>query len=184
VPWRDLMFDYAMAVGTSGDWGMSNSLGVGWNFGAERKPVEGPKFFMKQEERTMAVSTFDPQGVSATDAAVVSDMLRNQLIKEGAFNLVEKANMDKILGEQAFQQTGCTTSECAVKLGKVLNVKFLVVGSMGKLGDSFVISMRVIDVETAKAVYSDEFDAKGVPEVREGIKAIATRLTEAVKKAK
>ncbi len=184
VPWRDWTLDYALGLAISGDAGAQHTLGVGWTFGADRKPAEGPKFFMKQEERTLAVATFDAQNVSAGDAAVISDMIRNQLIKEGAFNIIEKANMDKILGEQAFQQTGCTTQECAVKLGKVLNVKFLVVGSFGKALEQYVVSMRVIDVETAKAVYSDETYGKNLPEVREGITKIAASLTEAVKKAK
>ncbi|MEK7476426.1 MAG: CsgG/HfaB family protein [Candidatus Coatesbacteria bacterium] len=185
--WKAYSLDYAMALPVSGpgiDLEMTHMIGLGWAFGKERKPPEAPRFFMKAEERTLAVSNFDPQNVSAGDAAVISDMLRNQLVREGAFNIVEKANMDKVLGEQAFQQTGCTTQECAVKLGKILNVKYLVVGSFGKALDQYVLSMRVIDVETAKAVYSDETYGKNLQEIRDGITAISARLTEAVKKAR
>src|SRR6185436_12704616 len=98
----------------------------------------------------------------------------------GAFQVVEKANMEKVLQEQAFQQSGCTTQECAVKLGKVLNVKFLIVGSFGKLLDRFVLNIRVVDVETARAVYSDSEQGGNVPEVQAGITRLADRLTKAV----
>ncbi len=185
VLWRDWGLDYALVLPVGGgDLGASHILALRRDFGAERKVAEAPKFFLKQEERTLAVATFDPQGVSANDAAIISDMLRNRLIKEGAFNIIEKANMDKVLAEQAFQQSGCTSSECAVKLGKVLNVKYLVVGTFGKLLDRYVVSMRVVDIETAKAVYSDEAQAKDVPEVQTAIGQMASNLTEAVKKAK
>jgi len=182
VPYQSWSFDYALGVpfGAVGGAGLSNVLGATWRVGAERKMSDGPKFLLGEKDRTLAVANFDPQNVSAGDAAVISDMVRNQLIKEGAFNIVEKANMDKVLGEQAFQQTGCTTQECAVKLGKVLNVKYLVVGSFGKALEQYVLSMRVIDVETAKAVYSDEAYGKNLPEVRDGITTMASNLTKAV----
>ncbi len=182
IPWRAYTFDYGAALRVGGtDLGMTHLVGLNWSFGAERKAPEGPKFIIGEKDRTMAVSNFDPQNVSAGDAAVISDMMRNQLIKEGAFNIVEKANMDKVLGEQAFQQTGCTTQECAVKLGKILNVKYLVVGSFGKALDQYVLSLRVIDVETAKAVYSDESYGANIQEVRAGITTLASNLTKAVK---
>lgn len=182
VPYQAWAFDYALGVpfGIIGNAGVTNVLGVTWRVGAERKMSDGPKFLLGEKDRTLAVGNFDPQNVSAGDAAVISDMVRNQLIKEAAFNIVEKANMDKILGEQAFQQTGCTTQECAVKLGKVLNVKYLVVGSFGKALDQYVLSMRVIDVETAKAVYSDEAYGKNLQEIRDGIFTMAANLTKAV----
>jgi len=180
--WRDYTLDYTFTSDEMGYWGMNNTITLGWRFGAERKVLEssGPKFFTESKERTMAVSNFEPQNVSAGDAAVISDMLRNQMIREGAFNIVEKANMDKVLQEQAFQQTGCTTSECAVKLGKVLNVKYLVVGGFGKVMDQYMLNMRVIDVETAKAIYSDEAMGKNLQEIRDGIKVLANKLTIAV----
>lgn len=185
VPWRAYSFDYGFMLPTgAAGVGASHLLSVTWHGGAPRPMAEGPTFFTAQAGQTLAVATFDAQGVSSTDAAIISDMLRNRLIKEGAFNIVEKANMDKILSEQAFQQTGCTSAECAVKLGKVLNVKYLVVGSFGKLLDRYVVSMRVVEVETAKGVYSDEASAQDVPQVQEAVGKLAANLTEAVKNAK
>jgi len=186
VPYRNWILEYALDMPLSdfSELGSSHLIGLRWIAGAERKAAEGPKFFMKEAERTMAVSNFDPQNVSAGDAAVISDMLRSELINQGAFNIAEKANMDKILQEQAFQQTGCTTAECAVKLGKLLNVRYLVVGSFGKALDQYVLNMRVVDIETSKAIYSDTSYGKDLPGVREGIVQMAKRLTEAVKKAK
>jgi len=67
-----------------------------------------------------------------------------------------------------------------VKLGKILNVKYLVVGSFGKALDQYVLSLRVIDVETAKAVYSDESYGANIQEVRTGITTMASNLTKAV----
>lgn len=130
--------------------------------------------------QTIAVAQFEPQSVSSGDAAVISDLFRSEMIRQGSFQVVEKTNMEKVLQEQAFQQTGCTSQECAVKLGKILNVKYLVVGSFGKLLDRYVLSIRVVEIETARGVYSDNEQGKDVPEVQQGIVRLATRLAGAV----
>lgn len=152
---------------------------------AKRKGAASPSFvFGAAGATTLAVGAFEPIGGSATDAAVIADLFRNEIVKGQAFSVVEKSNMDKILQEQAFQQTGCTSQECAVKLGKILNVKLLVVGSFGKMLGQYVINVRVIDVETAQAVYSDVLQIDDAKDVAAGVQTLATRLTAAVKKGK
>ncbi|MEK7474131.1 MAG: CsgG/HfaB family protein [Candidatus Coatesbacteria bacterium] len=182
APLDRFILDYAMAASMNAGLGLSAAVGAGWMGGRERAEPEGPKFFLEEKERTLAVMNFEAQNTAAGDAAVITDLLRSELVKQGAFNVVDKTNMDRILAEQTFQQTGCTSQECAVKLGKVLNVKFLVVGTFGKALGRYVLSMRVVEVETAKIIYTDEAEAGDLTGVRSGIRDIANRLTEAVKK--
>jgi TolB-like protein len=129
---------------------------------------------------TLAVAAFDPQNVSAGDAAVIADMFRAELVKQGRFDIIEKVNMDKILAEQAFQQSGCTTAECAVKLGKILNVRYLIVGSFGKLMDQYVLNIRMVETESAKVIYSDAVGELSTQRaVQKAIAAMTTRLGKA-----
>ena len=44
-----------------------------------------------------------------------------------------------VLAEQKFQSSGCTEQECAVEMGKLLNVKKMLVGSLSKLLDTYYI---------------------------------------------
>jgi len=97
----------------------------------------------------LAVYDLEAQGVPGATAAIVTDVVRSELRFCGKYELIEKARMQEVLRLQGFQQTGCTEVECAAKLGKILNVKKMVVGGLGKLGDSFRLSLRVVDVETA-----------------------------------
>ena len=46
--------------------------------------------------------------------------------------------------------SGCTSEECAVEAGRLLGVRIIVVGDVGKIGKIFTISIRLIDVETGK----------------------------------
>ncbi len=124
----------------------------------------------------VAVSELAADAVSSSDAAVIANLLRGELVKTGAFNVVEKKNMDRILAEQAFQQTGCTAQDCAVRLGKLLNVQRMVVGSCGKLMGKYFISIRVVNVESGEAVFADDAKGTTVDDIETGIRDLATRM--------
>ncbi len=124
----------------------------------------------------IAVSELGAEGVSASDSAVIAELLRNRLVNQGGISVVEKKNMDKIMGEQAFQQTGCTNQECAVKLGKLLNVQGIVVGSFGKLLGRYIVSVRLVDVESGKVIYADEAKGDTVDRIDDELTVMAARF--------
>ena len=81
------------------------------------------KLYCQQEKENFAVADFAGKNVSQADASIVADFVRTELVNIGQYNVVEKANMDKVLAEASFQQTGCTETGCAVQIGKILNVQ-------------------------------------------------------------
>lgn len=137
-----------------------------------RAPVDPDKML------NFAVADLEAQNVSAGDAAVIADLLRTELVKSKQFNVVEKKNMDRLLSEQAFQQTGCTTEDCAVKLGKLLNVQRMAMGSFGKLLENYYINIRVIDVETGRIVFSESYRGQTGIDIEKGIKQIARKIVK------
>ena len=54
------------------------------------------------------------------------------------------------------QETGCTSEECYVQLGKILLAKFILIGKIYKIEDNYFITINLIDVESAKIIYSDK----------------------------
>ena len=58
-------------------------------------------------------------GVAQSEAVFVSSFLRQNLVTlSKELQIVDKNNMDKVLAEQGFQQTGCTTQDCVIQMGK------------------------------------------------------------------
>jgi hypothetical protein len=96
----------------------------------------------------LAVLDFKPNNASAGDASTISEFVRAAFVKSGSYKVVDKANMERILAEQAFQQTGCTDSTCAVKLGKMLNVRKMIVGNYSLMGTVRFLTASLVDVET------------------------------------
>ena len=149
----------------------------------EIQQVESPVVPLKPGEKKLNFAIADLRGenVSAGDAAVMADLLRNELVKTEQFTVIEKQNMDKVLSEHAFQQTGCSSEECAVKLGKLLNVQRMAVGSFGKLMDSYILSIRVVNVETGAIIYADSAEGEKVSQLRGGVKDMAVRMAKKIR---
>lgn len=103
-----------------------------------------------QTIESLAILDFEARGVSAHEVATLSERLRSVIVKTGKITVVERGMMQTILQEQDFQLAGCTTSECAVQVGQLLGVTGMVAGSIGKVGETYSIDIRLIDVQTGK----------------------------------
>ena len=90
---------------------------------------------------------------------------------------MDRNNMDTVLAEQKFQNSGCTEQECAVEMGKLLNVKQMLVGSLSKLLDTYYITVNVVDVETGKITASYNSDASSSRELKDACRKIVQNLS-------
>ncbi|MBD3420890.1 MAG: hypothetical protein GF398_12290, partial [Chitinivibrionales bacterium] len=117
-------------------------------------------------------------GVSQGEAELISDRLRVELFRTGSVNVMERDQMQEILKEQGFQQSGaCTDEACLVEVGQLLGVKSLVTGSIGKLGSIFMVNLRMIDVSTARISKVVSKDIRGeIEEVVDYLPEIAAQL--------
>jgi curli biogenesis system outer membrane secretion channel CsgG len=64
----------------------------------------------------------------------VADMLVNQLVRNGTYSVVERKQLDRILQEQNFQQSGRADASTAAQLGRILGVDAIVIGSITQFG--------------------------------------------------
>lgn len=109
----------------------------------------------------IAVLEFEGLGISKEEAEPLTDRFRGELVRTNAFIVISRDQMDEILKEQAFQLTGCTSTECAVQAGKILNVQKIVVGKIGRVGKTYTVDISFIDIETARIEKSFNRDYKG-----------------------
>ena len=111
---------------------------------------------------SVAVSQLAANGVSQSEAASLTDALRNELIKSGKFQVLERSQMEEILKEQGFQQSGlCDETACAVEIGKMLSVNQVFLGSIGKVGKTYTLTVRAVDVNTGKVLQGVTENYKG-----------------------
>ncbi|MFH0948251.1 MAG: CsgG/HfaB family protein [Elusimicrobiota bacterium] len=90
----------------------------------------------------------------------ISEILTYNLIKTKNFVVLEQMELEKILSEQQFSVSGLVEIETAVKVGKLLGVRLLVLGNIVCSGKSYQISARLVDIETREIIslYYTEID--------------------------
>lgn len=113
--------------------------------------IEDKPFDSRQDRPYIAVLDLEvKKGVPQEASALLSDRLRLELLATKKFKVLDRKNMDVILKEQGFQLLGCTTSECIVEVGQLLGVEKIVTGNIGKLGETYYISVSMSNVETGE----------------------------------
>ncbi len=132
------------------------------------------------ERERIAVLDFAPSNVPEGIAASVTDMLSTELVNTRLFEVIERMQVKKILNEQGLQKTGITESETAVEIGKMLNIKRVVIGNVGKLGQSLVVTMKLVSVEKANILIAEKEVAKNEDDLVRVCEVLVTKLVKAL----
>lgn len=64
----------------------------------------------------------------------IADMLVTQMVRNGTYSVVERKQLDRILHEQNFQQSGRADASTAAQLGRILGVDAIIIGSVTQFG--------------------------------------------------
>ena len=149
-----------------------------WINGQETVLTEEVAQDLAQGKETVAILDFEGRGISEMEAATLTDRLMSEMVTTDAVIMVERNQMNEILNEQGFQQSGCTTAECAAEVGALLGVQNMVSGSFGKLGNTYTIDSKMFSVETGATIRSVSKTYKGeVDGLLPVIEVVAWELT-------
>ncbi len=129
----------------------------------------------QQKLKRIAVLDLSGEGVTKSEAKTLTDRLRSRLVNTGAFIVLEREQMDEILSEQGFQQSGCVSDECLVEIGRMIGVQEMVGGSIGKIGRTYTLDLRIIDVETGRILRTVSEDYRGSADGLLGVLSLAAQ---------
>jgi curli biogenesis system outer membrane secretion channel CsgG len=65
----------------------------------------------------------------------IADLLVTYLVKDGSYSVIERKSLDKILAEQDFSNSDRANPTSAAKIGKLLGVDAIIVGSITQFGN-------------------------------------------------
>src|SRR5215469_7845385 len=65
----------------------------------------------------------------------ISDLLVTYLVKDGTYSVIERKHLDTILAEQNFSNSERANPTSAAKIGKLLGVDAIIVGSITQFGN-------------------------------------------------
>src|SRR5262245_50760697 len=93
------------------------------------------------DKQRLAVLDLEAKGVDPASASNMTDLVSVALRKLEVFEVITRADIQQMLSFEANKQmVGCSAnSACLAELGGALGVARLVAGSVGKLGDGYVL---------------------------------------------
>jgi TolB-like protein len=113
-------------------------------FGCGASKPEPPK-----PKINISIMDFEARaGVQSMEAQSVGDALASLLQQTARFNIVDRKQIQAVLQEQSFQATQNPNAGLS-QAAHVLAVRKFVTGSLGKLGDTYIFSVKLTDVETS-----------------------------------
>ncbi len=127
---------------------------------------------------TVAVMPLEVSGITDDEGKLLTSRLNSELVRVGAFRVVERARVDDLLREMGFQQSGaCAKNECVAEVGKLLSVQYMVGGTVGRIGPTLVLDTRLIEVSSGRIIRTTSDNHQGPVEgLLEILQNVAIRL--------
>ena len=113
----------------------------------------------------VAVLDFRTVGDSADLGNGAAEILRTSLVETGRYTVIERGMLKQVLEEQKLSLGGVVDPKEAANIGKVLGAKLVAVGSVVRLGGSYTLNIRFVDVETGEVVSGKNLTARSKEDI-------------------
>lgn len=139
-------------------------------------------FAQAQEKAKIKVAVLPPSASGDASASVsqgLTSVIVTELSRSPSLEVSDRRDVEKALKEQAFGLSGCTDQHCQIEIGKILQSKWVVTGDLNKIGTLYILTLKILNVETSQIVYQDEEEYKGEVEgLVPKTKALTSRLAD------
>jgi len=136
---------------------------------------------------TAAIMNFQATGDRANNQGTDVALLLNARLSAAAnISLIERQELEKVLGEQELSLSGTVTADTAAKIGSLTGAKVLITGKIFETGGKHFIAVKVMSTETSRVFgevvsYNDAAGLdKAVAELAPKIEAIFTNQNAAL----
>jgi hypothetical protein len=127
-------------------------------------------------DQKLAVWRFDALGIAPDLVAQLEALFRNELGRIDKQPIPSRHDVERMISGEASECTG--EDKCLAAIGKKLGVDVIVTGTVGQLGDNYVLTIKAVDVASARSLQKIQSDPlRGQPdELIEGVRVAAYRL--------
>jgi hypothetical protein len=153
------------------------------------KPLEKPRLEAKEEPPPVPEKPTEPEdprpgvavldlevieGVSAGVGKMLNQVMMQRLNASKRFSsLLGMGDIREMLDMESQKAAlGCEQESCLAEIGGALGVPLLVVPSLGKLADVYLLTLKINDVESAKVSVRLSRELNGEGELLEAMKAM------------
>jgi len=124
----------------------------------------------------LAIMPFDANNVAPSDADTITNLFETAMVQTGQYSIIEHRQVDAILGAQEYSPSGLTTETGATEVGNLLSAEQILMGEIGKVQDDYVLTTKIVDVETGQNLKADSVEGDSLGHIKERLPALAERL--------
>lgn len=127
---------------------------------------------------SMAILDFEPKnGITPEIADYLTEKASIEIFKTKQFRVLEREAIKRIIQEQNLELSGMTAQSSATRVGELISADKLLLGSVGLINRRFVLSVRMVNVETGEIEFGESYEADSEEELSRLGKRIAADLT-------
>ncbi|MBD3392543.1 MAG: hypothetical protein GF418_10700 [Chitinivibrionales bacterium] len=109
----------------------------------------------QSSRRYVSVYGLKAIGISQELAESLQEHLESNLLRYDRFAVLSRSDVDLILEEARFQQAGgCANQDCLLEAGSLLGLHTIVTGTISRLGQTYNVVLKLIDVESGELTSS------------------------------
>ncbi len=123
------------------------------------KPLDAAK-----GQKTIRVAVYEITGsdVDKKHLALITDSIIAEIRKLEKVSAIGMNEIQALLTmEQSKQMMGCSDESCLLEIASALGADFIILGSLGKVGEESVFSLKRVDMRTGKAEHTFTKRMKG-----------------------
>jgi hypothetical protein len=133
-----------------------------------------------QPPLTVAIFDFESKDENVRDlGSKVATLLNAHLTAEPNLILVERAELEKVIGEQELNLSGTVSQDAAINVGNLTGARVLVTGRVFRVEKELFLVSKVIGTETGR-VYGQKVQGGAGANISELSSQLATRIASAL----
>jgi len=115
-------------------------------------------------------------GVSAEQAGAITRLLETGLVKSAVYQVVERSEISQLLAAQEFSAEAFFDESSAIRLGKLLSARLIVLGTLSRLDQRLFLTARIIDVATGRTLRAEYEEADTLEGIARRAEYLGIRL--------
>ena len=120
-------------------------------------------------------------GVSKDLAKDISELMYTELVNTGYFTVIERSQMKSVLKEHELKLTGIMEDTTdAVEFGKLLSANKILTGRVTKIGKTYLINARIIDIEKGEVEFAEKKESPSKSGLIKQTAALVKKLSERI----
>ncbi len=126
----------------------------------------------------VTVLDFSIENMAKSDGRLIVDLVFSALVSARKYRVLDRGQRDNILKEVEFSLAACADEKCQLEVGRLLAADRIVVGSLGKVGQRYILNAKMLDVRTGEALSSAYKVFPTLEELVDGTEEVALTLSK------